>query len=269
MVYKKVTVTPSLKRFVECFYYWETSGVGETVVQSPPNGYCAFVCNCGDRYFAGQSGELLIQVPVSFFSGQFTSNYELKFQGHLAVVGIVFKPAALFSLFGFTMSSLVNSRVDAEWLLGDEGTRLTSAVRKAVTWQERISLLCDFLDTKLADSGESGAVDAAIRVIDEANGSVTIQEVADQIRVNKRTLEKKFLREVGISPKYYARIRRFGAISNKIAHSDCVDWQDMVFEGGFHDQSHLVKEFLEFNKTSPAVYHKTHREMTRFLRDDM
>ena len=39
-----------------------------------------------------------------------------------------------------------------------------------------------------------------------------------------------------------------------------------VEEYGFHDQSHLVKEFMEFNQMNPSRYHMLHRELTRFVK---
>jgi AraC-like DNA-binding protein len=93
-----------------------------------------------------------------------------------------------------------------------------------------------------------------------------VEAVATHLKISRRYLEKKFLEKVGVSPKFYARIKRFGNLSNKIAHNIKIDWQEIVMEYGFHDQSHLVKEFIEFNQMNPSQYHSVHRELTRFVK---
>jgi AraC-like DNA-binding protein len=266
MIYQKISPTPSLAPFVECIYWWENNCEGPIEVQSPPNGYNALVFNYGKPYMAGQVDCELKTVPSTFISGQLTSNYKLQIQEFIGVVGIVFKPTGVYNLFRLTMSNLVNERVDASLLLGEVVNELSLQIISAVDYKERISILFDYLAGKLAGAEKRNEVDDAIDYIDAGNGAVSVFEVAEKLGVNKRTLEKKFLIKVGISPKLYARIKRFAILSNKVAHSEKIDWLDMVSEGGFHDQSHLVKEYLEFNKMSPAVYHKTHQELVRFLK---
>ena len=109
-------------------------------------------------------------------------------------------------------------------------------------------------------------IDEAVEYIDTCKGCVSVEVVAEHLKISRRYLEKKFLEKVGVSPKFYARIKRFGALSNKIAHHEKIDWQQIVAEYGFHDQSHLVKEFMEFNQMNPSQYHLLHREMTRFVK---
>lgn len=110
-------------------------------------------------------------------------------------------------------------------------------------------------------------IDEAIDHIDNSKGCITVDAVAAHLGISRRYLEKKFLEKVGISPKYYARIKRFSILSNEIAHSKHIDWQHIVAHYGFHDQSHLVKEFIEFNQMNPTQYHLLHQEMTRLVRN--
>ena len=107
---------------------------------------------------------------------------------------------------------------------------------------------------------------APICPLEQLKGCISVEEVATHLKISRRYLEKKFLEKVGVSPKFYARIKRFGNLSNKIAHNEKIDWQEIVMEYGFHDQSHLVKEFIEFNQMNPSAYHLAHKELTRFVK---
>lgn len=266
MHYQKYPPIPSLCPFIECYFEWEGDASEAEEVQSPPNGYTAMVFNCADPYWAFQVNSDTRPVPMCFASGQFTSNYHLLMKGKIGIVGIVFKAPAMYNFFNWKMVEMVNQRVALDVLLGKEAINLYETVLSETTPGHRITVLDNFLmkHLKVAKSRLS-LIDDAIDIIDNNKGLITIESVANQVKISRRYLEKKFLEKVGISPKLYARVRRFSVLSNKVAHDNIIDWQDMVLEGGYHDQSHLVKEFQEFNQMNPRDYHQKHLELIRFV----
>jgi AraC-like DNA-binding protein len=144
---------------------------------------------------------------------------------------------------------------------------LWTAVTSQSTDAGRIKILEELMHSYLAVAKTNlSIIDEAVDYIDSRKGCVSVEAVSEYLKISRRYLEKKFLEKVGVSPKFYARIKRFGALSNKIAHNEKIDWQEIVVEYGFHDQSHLVKEFIEFNQMNPSQYHLLHREMTRFVK---
>jgi AraC-like DNA-binding protein len=88
----------------------------------------------------------------------------------------------------------------------------------------------------------------------------------DELCVSRRYLERKFTEKVGLTPKQYCRIVRMAHISNIVANHEEIDWQDLVYQGGFHDQNHFIKDFKALNTLSPTKYHQEHSEMVRLLR---
>jgi hypothetical protein len=55
-------------------------------------------------------------------------------------------------------------------------------------------------------------------------------------------------------------------LSLELAYENNSDWQALIEKAGLYDQSHLIKEFLEFDNATPSDYFKNHKEMPRFLR---
>ncbi|MEJ0055555.1 MAG: helix-turn-helix domain-containing protein [Bacteroidota bacterium] len=267
MRYQKFPPHKDLGPFVECYYVWQGEARTLLDVQSPAFGYCAMVFNYGDTYKAYQNKEEVKVVPRAFISGQFTSNFHLLMKGVISTVGIVFKPTAPNYFFGIRMSHLVNNRMALSLLLDKEIDKLLPAIKHQATDTKRVEILENFLLSRLSEAkSHLSIVDEAVEFIDINQGCSTVDEVATYLKVSRRYLEKKFLETVGVSPKFYARIKRFGILSNRISHSEKIDWQQIVFEHGFHDQSHLAKEFTEFNKMNPSTYVMLHNEMTRFLK---
>jgi AraC-like DNA-binding protein len=267
MRYQKFAPTPELFPFVECYFVWEGEAKESLDVQSPPNSFNAIVFNYADLYEAYQNSHTRTSVPKTFVSGLFTSNYHLVLKGKIGMIGIVFKAAALHNFFGIRMSTLVNSRMQLELLLPDKAELLWNTIKVETTDEGRVKILEEFLLSLLPEAKTRlSIIDEAVEMIDRNKGSITVETLAGQLKISRRYLEKKFLEKVGVSPKFYARVKRFTSLSKEVAYNEKFDWQDIVFEYGFHDQSHLVKEFMEFNQMNPSDYHLKHNELIRFIK---
>jgi AraC-like DNA-binding protein len=267
MRYKKFSPASELKDLVECYFIWEGDAVEKTDVQSPPNCFDAIVINFAEPTWAYQHSTELSLVPDVFICGLFTSNYHRVLQGKIGMAGIVLKPTAVHNMFGTRMSTLVNSRMPLELMLGERAFELRQSIIDAKGDEERTALLEKLiLDVSHEFKSRISVIDEVVEVIDQHKGSITVDELATRFGVSRRYLEKQFLVKVGVSPKFYARLKRFADVSKRVAHSKTIDWQDVVDENGFHDRSHLTKEFLEFNKMNPSEYHQKHQELSRFVK---
>lgn len=270
MEYRKIDPSPALRSFVKCYYVLEAELGTEThVVQSPPNGYTAMVFNYGDPYHVSSPSIPDTLVPRCFFAGQSTTNYRLTLARTVGVVGIVFMPAAVSTLFGISMEGTADSRIELSSLLGDESCAWCDSIVAAGSTEARIELIQEYLTSKLdGHRARYNVADLAAARILSAEGNITVEELASDLCVSRRQLERKFLEKTGLSPKLYARIARMSLISNFVAHHDDekIDWQDLVFKGGFHDQNHFVKDFKKLNKLSPEQYHNNHHELIRYIR---
>lgn len=267
MRYQKFPPSAELNPFVECYFVWEGEAGESLDVQSPPNSFNAIVVNYSTVYDAYQNSPTRTPVPKAFACGLFTSNYHLVLNGKIGMTGIVLRATALHDFFGVRMSTLVNNRMPLQLLLPDKAETLWNNIKAASTDDERIKILEKFILTFLpAAKARRSIIDEAVQLMDQHHGCISVEMVATQLKVSKRYLEKKFLEKVGVSPKFYARIKRFVTLSKEVAYNKKFDWQDIVFQYGFHDQSHLVKEFMEFNQMNPSDYHQKHNELIRFLK---
>jgi AraC-like DNA-binding protein len=87
-----------------------------------------------------------------------------------------------------------------------------------------------------------------------AGGQVRITDIADQVGVSLRQLQRSFNQEVGITPKTLARIIRFEGAHNKIWLEPKRDLSQLAFELGYADQAHLTREFQALAQVTPAVF---------------
>ena len=114
MQYQKFSPSALLLPFVECYFTWhsEDKPVTELVVESPPSGFCSIVFNSGDTYFLQNKKYERLVVPNAFIAGQAIYIYKLFLSGNISIAGIVFKPAALATLFDLPVYEYTEERID-------------------------------------------------------------------------------------------------------------------------------------------------------------
>ena len=269
MFYKKIQPPSHLKPYVECFFIWECSLQQPLRVESPPNGFGSMVFNYGEPYRVQslKMGSPTL-VPQAFLTGQSTSNYALSLLGNLGMVGIVFRPAGLGTLFNLPIAELTNERLNlADILRGAEMRELTEKIAESTTFEERIALLIQFLNFRLLQNEHRfDNVDFAANRIVDCNGIINVSDLMTDLFMCRRQFERKFFQKVGLSPKYYARIRRVGYLCSLMSGKRKVNWHSLLYDCGYYDQAHFIKDFTAFLGRTPTKYIQNNVELTHFLK---
>ncbi|RYU93317.1 DUF6597 domain-containing transcriptional factor [Emticicia agri] len=272
MLYRKIVPSLPLQKLVECYYIWENNGLmGQPLtIESPPTGFVSMVFNYGDFYKTSSTfnSSDFVSAPRTFISGQATKAYKLLLTGRIGMIGIVFRPTAVNVLFGIQMYELNDERLDLRDVVGKEVVPVQERIMEAHSHQERIDIIEKFLLMKLMScKNPLNQTDFAANLIVEQNGIINISKMMEELYVCRRQLERQFLQKVGISPKYYARIRRISHLCSVMAKKQwqISDWHDLIFQMGYYDQSHFIKEFTAFTGKSPSFYLKNNVELSNYL----
>ena len=85
------------------------------------------------------------------------------------------------------------------------------------------------------------------------SGHVSVTELCDHVATGERNLERIFRTYIGLSPKFFGRIIRFNKIFELVQIED-PSWSDLVFETGYYDQSHFIRNFKAFTGEDPTRY---------------
>lgn len=269
MIYQKFQPCKILEPFVECYYIWQSEDqpVKDLVVESPPNGFCSIVFNSGDLYFLRNKKYDRLEVPAAFVAGQSIYSYKLFLDGRISIAGIVFKPAGLATIFDLPMYEYTEERIDlkilfAASLVDKYKTDLTAEKEP----KQKALILEDFVMKQFeVTKPEPDYIDQAANLIVQKNGLLHVNELMETVYMSRRNFERRFLKKVGLSPKYYARIRRIGYLTNMIAGKKKVDWAQIFSECEFYDQSHFIKDFLEFTGRTPQQYLEENKELVHLV----
>lgn len=269
LCYQKYPPSPFLQPFIECFYIWEwyIGGV-PFLVESPPSGFTSLVVNYGSTYKAGHDNLSAKEVPGAFLVGQLTHRYQIWLEGQVGMACIVFKPGGMAAFFNLPMYELTGERVCFEGILGKKGRELIEKIGSTPNHRQKIALLDQFLVNQLRQiQPVNTAIHEAVNHIFRYNGIVRMDDLLRVAFMSRRNFERKFLEQVGVSPKYYARLRRISRICHLMNIAQTSDWQYFTGAGDYYDQAHFIKDFKDFMGVAPSVYAKENAELYRFLNE--
>ncbi|AYL99125.1 hypothetical protein [Mucilaginibacter celer] len=137
----------------------------------------------------------------------------LKSKPGCTLTGIRFWPGGFYALFSQTMETAVDSTIE----FPDEDLR--TLMRQTENMDNRLNqwFTDRSTDAVVQVAGKYDFIYLRKRMY-ESGGQVTVEELADEMCVSNRTLERIFKKNVGIPPKDFLRIVSFqevlGAIDN-------------------------------------------------------
>jgi AraC-like DNA-binding protein len=110
-------------------------------------------------------------------------------------------------------------------------------------------------------SYEDDQIDRIYNLICSSRGQITVEELHLMTGYNARTFRRHFLSRVGISAKSLSRLVRLNYIWEEISNQKAIDFQNMVFEGNYFDQAHLIKDVRKICGEPPSKFFK--RDLSR------
>lgn len=164
-------------------------------------------------------------------------------------LGICFRPGQSRHFLKFAQNHLTDSSLSITGLAGLSPESFADEIASGEAFQRLDKALLDWVARQPI---ESNAVDVALATIDRCIGYVSIENVASQVGVSRRQLERYFLRDVGISPKNYARIRRWQYTFGLLRSRRSMALADIAQVAGYADQSHMSRDFRYFFGQSPG-----------------
>lgn len=77
-------------------------------------------------------------------------------------------------------------------------------------------------------------------------------KIGEQFPHNQRQIERNFLQWIGMSPKYFQRLRRVNFCILVLRENPNISLSELAFDQGFSDQAHMTREFNTFVLTTPG-----------------
>jgi AraC-like DNA-binding protein len=114
---------------------------------------------------------------------------------------------------------------------------------------------------RIPDQPRMDRSDLAVSATGAVLGGPRLDAAARDVAVSERHLRAVFEAEVGVSPKYYARIdrlRRVLAAARAPGLAEGGGWARLARDAGFYDQAHLTTDFRTMMGVPPAAFLRGH-----------
>ncbi len=204
------------------------------------------------------------KLPSAFLYGAGTRPGVIEVMGEFSTVGVFFRPAALKTLFGLDAGELTDTCVALNQVLDSENGRQMERLAEASSTAETANVLSSLLTRKVRkikrrpDAGLPGI----LAEIASTSGNVTVKELCIRHQISERSLERKFLSSVGVSPQMYLRIVRFQKSVGRLQEGNYTKLTDVAYDTGYADQSHFIRSFRQFSGFAPKDFLNTWEGVT-------
>jgi AraC-like DNA-binding protein len=175
-----------------------------------------------------------------------------QFRGHIIGFALFLNPHASWQLFHVPPVVLANLRFDGQEVLGNSLQELWHLVADSKSFAERVRRAEDFLLPFAFRALEPTPIMRSARYLSAHHGAIRIERLAQHTALGVRQYERRFLNEIGCSPKLYARITRFQSALDAKRLFPLRTWLSIAHQLGFADQMHMVRDFHSLAGRSPA-----------------
>jgi AraC-like DNA-binding protein len=222
-----------------------------------PSGTLELVVNLAEDEFtiSGSSAraDAVRRFPGAIVSGCYATPFEIDTRVHAAVVGVHFKPGGAAGFLGVPPGELADAHVALDELCGRQAVELRERLCEASSLRDRFQILEHVLSVWLARARDPrSAVTQALAELDRPG--IDVGRVTRELGLSRRRFIEIFTEDVGMTPKRYARVRRFQRALAMATASVSPQWAEIALECGYFDQAHLCREWAELTGVSPSRF---------------
>ncbi len=223
-----------------------------------PSGTLEMVINLHEdefRIYDPAHEERCRRLSGAIVSGAYRRSFVIDTLEHASVVGVHFRPGGAAPFLGLPAGELADSHIELDTVWGRPAGELRERLCGAATPAHRFQLLEQALRTRLDRSPRRhGAVRGALAHLERSGARVG--ELAARAGLSHRRFIEVFGAEIGMTPKLFGRVRRFQRALSLARPAASADWAGLAHASGYCDQSHMIREFVEFSGFSPADLHR-------------
>jgi AraC-like DNA-binding protein len=183
-------------------------------------------------------------------------NYEMR--PEMDVIIIVFTMDGFYRLFQTEIDGIDNEKlIDPDaFFEGPLFNDLWLLLKNTRGMEERIQLLSEFLlsMTKKSDHATVPLLESVV-YFDNPNLE-PVKAIAQDQNLSERTIQLRFKKYTGFAPKEMLRFKRFKLVLNHLIENSKTQtkWMNLIYQYGYHDQSHLIKDFRYYLGTTPKQF---------------
>lgn len=245
---------PALAPFISSLWYFEGQFAHhrERII---PNGEISLHVNLEDdelRSYHGEGLEEVHQTHGAALTGATARPFGIDTAEQRAILGVSFRPGGSLPFFQPPAVETAELHVALDALWGRDGALVRERLLETSGANARLALMENVLaDALVRPLARDRRVEIAVHALERG---MAVKDVIDLVGWSTNTFKRRFLARVGITPKRFARVRRFQRVVDAVAKAQPACWARFALEHGYCDQAHLIRDFRELAGVSPTRY---------------
>ena len=175
----------------------------------------------------------------------------------MSVIGVRFRSCGAYNYVGTRMATLTDQRIDLSELKGTDTTsRLDAQLSDGGNLDHQLLAAIAHVRTEIALGEVSNdlLVDVATAALRQSEGRLSVADIARDLGVSPRALQRRFSDRVGISPRMLRSIIRFRRVFDVLAETTVNTWTDAAQAAGYFDHPQMAHDFRRFVGCTPTKY---------------
>ena len=247
MRYRELRPSSEWSPLIDTFWAFEP-GEADSFPQEHvvmPDGACMLtVAQPGPagRFYAALTGPGTVALRVPLFKG-------VRYQG------IRLQPGALGALLGLEVSEVVGKNLALETVAPTWCEQFQQALYPLPETLSQFSFVVErLLMPRLAHFDKlDSTVQQVVQRLIASQGEEPLGVLLESFEISERQLRRRFVAQVGITPKVFSRLRRVRRACVDLFLQGGSELVDISFDHGFADQSHFSRELRSVFGMSPLL----------------
>lgn len=244
---------PALAPYVK--YMWSMTAPAGTHMDH----WLVPVCNCdlvvnlsSPAHCTGMNGAESVLVGAKI-CGIRTQSTHIEQKGPIHVIGAAFYPEGLFPFIRISMVDTVDQTLPAEQFM--EGFRFSLNMDTKASETEQLLFLENSLSAVLDQIPiKKRQIPKEVSAFCRCEGMFRIRDFCDENGIHPRTMERYFVKYVGITPREYRKLFRIQGVVRGIIDNPAITFTEQAVEHGYYDQPHFTREFNVWLNQKPSEF---------------
>lgn len=191
-----------------------------------------------------------------YLCGQTVEPITLDVNGAFKLICIRLYPFAVRMLLGVDPKVLKDDCYDLRLVENVDTQHTLEKLKQLEDWSDIVEVLAEYFNELLknASINPDYRIKLATNLILNANGAISIKKLREKLYVTERTLERHFLKEIGVTAKQFAKIIQFRSAMKQMTETDYINLTEIGYGSGFADQSHFIRSFKKYTGKTPKKF---------------
>ena len=257
MEYVEYPIADVLKPFVKVI--WSMDSDAALPAGSPmrilPDTCVELVFHYKDPYQTTFSDTSVAVQPRSMVVAQMKRFIEIAPRGKTGIFAARFSAVGAYHFFSVPMKEIANRETGLTYVWRELADELEEKLLCAESNDERSEILQHYLRIQLSRNGYADRViEFCLAEITRSHGQATVDDLARKSGLSNRQLLRRFDKCVGLSPKEFARIRKFIHALDTINSRPNTSFTETAYRAGYYDQAHFIHDFRKLSGMTPSEY---------------